>query len=281
MKNILVATDFSKEAYCALHYAARMFRHEKCKFFIANFYGNEIHTSVYSIVNEEDYGKKPILATKSKEASLEVLHRIKRDLNNSNHDFEIISSDQKLITGIPNIVAAERIDLVVMGTKGRHNTLENWLGSNTTDIIEKALFCPLLVVPREIDFRAPVNITFASELKKEFSEAQMGLLKEIIKEFKSEVTLLYIGNRDFLEPRQRDNLNLLKENLRGTKVKTEYLLSEHEISRAVSNYVKSHHTDLLCMVYYTHQFSHQLFREPVIQHIDHHLSFPFMVLPAD
>ncbi len=36
MKNILVATDFSNNAYCVLFYAAKLLEYKKCTFYLLN-----------------------------------------------------------------------------------------------------------------------------------------------------------------------------------------------------------------------------------------------------
>ncbi len=281
MKNILFATDFSEEAYCALYYASRLFEQEMCRFYITHFYGNEILTSAYGIVNEMEHKKTPALAQRSIEQCNEVKHRIKRDINLDNHQYEIISSRYKMDSEISFIATDRDIDLIVMGTKGHRGFMANWEKSNTSELIEKKVPCPILVVPKEINYKTPENISIASDLKKPFTAAHLQLLKELALLFNSDITVLYIGNEDLLESRQRANFNTLKSLLPGIEVKLECILSENEISKVVSDYVKNNSIDLLCMVYYKHPFTEKLFREPIIKNIDHHLSFPFLVFPGN
>lgn len=279
MKKILFATDFSEEAYCAFYYASRLFAQENCRFFISHFYGNEIKSSVYGVVNEMEHKKMPELSRKSLEACNEIKHRIRRDINLENHQYEIISSRYKMAAEIPFIVAEKKIELIVMGTKGHRGFMANWEKSNTSELIEKALPCPILVVPKEKDYTAPQHIAVASDLKKAFTDSQVKILKELSENFNSKIRFLYIGNREFLEPKQRTNFYAFKELLPDVPIEIKYILTELEISRAISDYVKEHSINLLAMVYNKHSFTEKLFREPVIKNIDHHLSFPFLVLP--
>lgn len=281
MKNIIFATDFSEEAYCAFYYVSRLFARENCRFYISHFYGNEMHTSVYGVVNEMEHKKMPELSRKSLESCKEIKHRIRRDMNLENHQYEIISSRYKMADEIPFIVAEKKIELIVMGTKGHRGFMANWEKSNTSELIEKTIPCPILVVPKEIDYTAPQHIAVASDLKKAFTNSQIKLLKKLSADFNSKISLLYIGNREFLEPRQRENFYALKELLPEVPVEIKYILTELEISRAISDYVKEHSINLLTMVYNKHSFTKKLFREPVIKNIDHHLSFPFLVLPEN
>ncbi|AVR45437.1 hypothetical protein C7S20_09230 [Christiangramia fulva] len=279
MKKILFATDFSEEAYCALYYASRLFAKENCKFYISHFYGDELRISAYGIVNEMEHKKTPVLAQKSLDACNETKHRIKRDINLDNHEYEIISSRYKMASEIPLIVGEKKIDLIVMGTKGHRGLLANWEKSHTSELIEKAVTCPILVIPKEINYTAPQHIAVASDLTKAFTDAQVKLLRELSENFNSKITLINVGFKRFLEPRQKANFANLQELLPNTDIKIKHVLTDHEISRAISDYVKSNSINLLAMVYNKHSFTEKLFREPVVKNIDIHLGFPFLVLP--
>lgn len=278
MKNILVATDFSKEAYCALFYAAQLFGKENSKFYIANFYGDEIHTSVYSVVNEEEFKKGPQLKIKSQAGCTEAFHQVIRDSELPAERFEIISSDHKLIKGIHGLIESKHIDLVVMGTRKHHGTLKSIYGNHTTKLIESGLTCPVLVIPRELDYTPPVRIAFASDLRRAFGE-NLNLLKHLALNSNSEITVVYDGDEGSLNKEQWENYNQLKSYLNGVPVHLKYSYTHTEISRTLAEFVKNNDMDLLSLVYYKHSFSDNFFREPVVEKIDRHLSFPFLVLP--
>lgn len=280
MKNILIATDFSKEAYCALYYATQLFRDDDARFYISNFYGDEIHTSVYSIVNEEEFKKAPRLKMRSEAGCTETFHQIIRDTELDQNRFEIISSERKLIKGIENTIKERDIDLVIMGTKKHHGTLQSIYGTHTTKLIEKAISCPILVIPRELDYTPPLNIAFASELSRSFEENSFRLLKHLAKRFGSSITVVYDGEEGSLSKEQWKNFNELKAYFGDVPVHLEYSFTHIEISRTLAEFVKNHNMDLLSMIYYKHGFTENLFREPVVENIDRHLSFPFLILPA-
>lgn len=279
MKNILFATDFSEEAYAALFYTSHLFEKKDCKFYITHFYGNEIKISMYAILNEDEYEKLPGLAKKSRELCNEIKHRIQRDIDLPNHEYEIISSRDRMAEELPYIIKEKKIDLVVMGTKGHRGFMANWEKSNTANLIKKSLPCPILIIPKELSYADPRHIAIASDLRKPFKESQIKVLRELSKNFDSEITLLHVGSRHFLEPAQKENLNHLAEMLSENEIDIEYLKEEHEISRAISKHVKNNSIDLLSMVYYRQSPLERMFKEQVIEHIDFHLSFPFLILP--
>ncbi|QYA24271.1 universal stress protein [Gramella sp. MT6] len=280
MKNILIATDFSKEAYCALYYATRLFQEENTTFYIANFFGDKIHASVYSIINEEEFGKIPKLKQDSEIASKEIFHHIVRDTGLSGERFQLISSEKKLVKGIEDLIQSHNIDLVVMGTKSHKGTLNSIAGTNTTRVIEKAFNVPVLIVPRELEFNPPMHIAFASELIFDFNFEALGIVREIAKKFKAEITVIHDGEEIEVSRRQWEHYNSLKSYFKGIPVTIEFSSTHIEISRSIAEFIKNNKVDMLCMEYYKHSGPGKLFREPVVEKIDRHLSFPFLILPA-
>ncbi|MCH4821868.1 universal stress protein [Gramella lutea] len=279
MINILIATDFSREAYCALYYTTRLFKHQVSKFHIVNFYGNKIHNTIYSLINEEESLKIPELKKESEIDSRETLYHIIRDTGIERDRFEIICSEKKLPNGIPELVRTKEIDLVVMGTKNHGGTLKTITGTNTTRIIDGALPVPLMIIPRELDFQPPIHIGFASELIFEFNFEALKLLKSIAKTFKSNITLIHDGRETEMSQRQWKNYNAFKNFFEDVKVDLKFSSTHFEVSRSIADFVKNNHIEMLCMSYYKHSLPGKIFREPVVENLDRHLSFPFLILP--
>lgn len=64
---------------------------------------------------------------------------------------------------IPEFAKANKIDLIIMGTKGERNAVEKILGSVTSATIARAA-CPVLAVPNDTDFQQIHSVTYASDL---------------------------------------------------------------------------------------------------------------------
>lgn len=61
-------------------------------------------------------------------------------------------------------IEAGRVDLVVMGTRGREKPLANLVGTNTSYLIEEATV-PVLIIPDEADYRLPARLCYATDLE--------------------------------------------------------------------------------------------------------------------
>ena len=278
MKNILIATDFSKEAYSALYYATQLFKEDN-RYYIVNFLGDEIHTSVYSYVNEEELGKIPKLRQSSELKCMETFHQIVRDSGFNGDHFEIITSENKVVPGITEMIQSHAIDVVVMGTRKHSGLLHSAVGTYTTRIIKKAIPVPLLIIPREIEFSAPKNIAFASELTHDFNANSLAILRDIALMYNSRITLVHDGDETDTSSQQWNQYNAFKNFFEGLRVNLEFYPSHQEVSYTISRFIKEKNMHLLAMEYNKHTPGGWLFREPIVEKIDRHLSFPLLVFP--
>ncbi|TPN87470.1 universal stress protein [Aquimarina algicola] len=158
MKKILVPTDFSNNAYNALYYATRLFKNEKCQFYILNTY--DVEVAVLAGIIEMKQGDQE-LRKESEEKLEETYHTIIRDTEDFEHRFECISSSERLIDTIEQTVKEKKIELIVMGTKGATGAKGFLMGSNTSNIIQKIKCCPVLAVPDEFYFEDPEDVPYS------------------------------------------------------------------------------------------------------------------------
>ncbi|MGB3149426.1 MAG: universal stress protein, partial [Maribacter sp.] len=155
MKNILVATDFSNNAYCALFYAAKLLATEPCTFHLLNVF-NE-NTPLHGRKPKLFGGKKHFeeLRTASKEKLTSTSHRIVMDNENPKHKFKKISKKGVVSKVIAKLIDENQIDLVVMGNKGLTEAADIFFGSNTIKTVEQIKKCSILAIPGQIDFTPP------------------------------------------------------------------------------------------------------------------------------
>jgi nucleotide-binding universal stress UspA family protein len=76
-------------------------------------------------------------------------------------ELETICQHGFLMATMNELVNAKMVELVIMGTHGASNFLDNLIGSNTSLFIKDAP-CPVLAVPSQAYFTGFKNITYAS-----------------------------------------------------------------------------------------------------------------------
>ena len=279
MKNILVCTDFSSNAYCALHYAASLFKSEPCNIFILHSYHDEITISQYMLVNDMQRRDNQKLISNSEEKLIEISHSIKRDVPSEKHQYYLINTERSLTKSVSEEIKKQRINLLVMGTRGKAGIYQSFFGSNSIKIIEKIYDIPILIIPREYDFKAPQRIGLATDFLTIPKLSEFNILKELLNETKADLRILYSGYRKDHSKIQWSAIQEFKEIFEKKDLEIDYIPTYTEVSQAISDHVKTNKIDLLCMVHYEHK-GFELFRENVIEEIDLHLRFPFLILPS-
>jgi len=170
INNILLATDFSRTSKAALPYAAAL----------AGWYGAKIFT--VHVVPYEPYVVVPTEGPLPIDEDV-VWNRAKQELEQfppagcfGGVQHEEILRRGELWAAISDVIRAKNIDLIVMGTHGRHGFKKLMLGSEAEKIYRQAT-CPVLTVgphvaqPTQTAWQAK-RILFATD----FSDASLRAL---------------------------------------------------------------------------------------------------------
>ena len=237
MKTILVPTDFSKNAYCALFYAAKLFEKEPSRFIIFN----SIEAQVSKLTSAVYIGKSEELINELLKASeaecLAVQHKLVSDLETTKHTFKTICTSLLLTSAINEIIASENIDFVVMGSKGKTATERIFIGSNSFKAIQTIKEVPLLIIPDQLDYKEPKKIGFASGFKRTYSKKQLIPLKEIPKLFNAKTTIIHVNEDEKLNDVQLANLHSLLEISKNEDFDLNWLPEEHSKAETIMEHV--------------------------------------------
>jgi len=276
MFKVLLPTDFSDNALNAIHYAEKLFRDEKCTFYLLNTYTPVIYSYDFQMNTGGYLGE---VSDVIKNNSKSELNKIKDKFSNVKHSVETIASFNILTDEVIEIVNDNDIDLIIMGTKGATGAREVLFGSNTIHIIKKAK-CPVLAIPDGYFFEKPSDILFPTGYKVDYSEKQLNILKTISAIYKSKVHVLHVSySRDLNQEEINNKLKL--EKLLVDFNDTYHNVKDQEIPQAINEFQKSTYVQLLMMINNKHSFFENLFFKPVINQIGFHLNVPFLVIPSD
>ncbi len=279
MKKILVPTDFSKNAYAALFYATKLFSDEALQITILHSFGEEVGklTSRVDIGRSENIIEK--LYRQSDEDGQQLVHQITLDSSKVAHKFEVISTPATLSKTINKLVATEGIDLVVMGSKGRTGAEDVLVGSTTVKITKSLEGCPLLIVPREVDYVIPTNIAFATDFNDFYQLSKLRPIVRLVRQYNSNLHVVHVGAEGDLNVLQQQNLEHYKNDLTEYDTEFHFIPKKENISKTLHNFIDGRNMDLLALVYHKHAFLKQLFREPVVSRVGKHTHTPTLVIP--
>lgn len=164
MKIILAPVDFSQASMNALSFAAELSKKASARLIVINVLHNDD--------NDEEAKNK--------------LKALESDLKTSfgpELKFESSLAHGNFVSTLEKVIAVQRPDLVVMGTKGASGLKRILIGSNTVNVLAKTRI-PVLVIPEVARFENFSNagknrIVLATDLDELNNEDALSILKEI------------------------------------------------------------------------------------------------------
>lgn len=167
MKKILVPTDFSKTSLTALDVAFDIAKKSGASIFLLNVVeeAGKDSTRITGQWQKADWEEK-LFIYKLLERAESQLTKIVQD---AKYDAVKMIGELRLgnpFHGMNAIIAEQKVDLVVMGTRGVTNLETMLIGTNTERVVRNSS-CPILTVhkkPASTDFK---NIVYATAMSKE------------------------------------------------------------------------------------------------------------------
>ena len=164
MKNILIPTDFSDNAYKAISYALRLFKDENCAFHLLHTYTPAVYQSEYLLHSPGQLGLGDIYRTDSEKKLEDLKQKIISESSNPKHLFRTYSAFSILMEAIDELVDSKQIDILIMGTQGATGAKEIFLGSNTVHAL-KGQDVPFWLYPLILMFKCPPKFYFQRTMK--------------------------------------------------------------------------------------------------------------------
>ncbi len=276
MKRILLPTDFSDNAYNGVRYALQLFKDVECTFFLLHTYTPPIYHTEYVIGSPGQIGLGDIMEETSLTQLKQLKKRLEDTFKNPNHTFIVHTSFNTLLNEVLETLDNESIDYVVMGTKGATGAKEILLGTNTVHVIKKAKR-PVIAVPPDFKYEAPMEILFPTDYEIEYSREKFEPLLQIAEQYHSRINVMHVSTGYELTESQKAHKRDLEKLLGGTGLFHD--LPSDEIINAINAFQSKDKINLLVMVQNKHTFFERLFIEPVIKKIGFHVAVPFMVIP--
>ncbi|MGB3149422.1 MAG: universal stress protein [Maribacter sp.] len=277
MKNILIPTDFSENAWNALTYGLALFKKTKCTFYIVNVHpvaaysGGEATMFVAPEILEES------ILSENKEKMRELLYEVERLPVNTKHMFHTEVLYGFLTDHIKQEVKDKNIDLIVMGTKGASGLKAISMGSNTGNIITKVP-CAVLAVPEDTTYSRPKEIGFPTDYILGYDVKVMENIKELVVLHKSSLRILYVSTKEAkLTVPQNKNREFLKDYFVDTECSF-HTLTGKKLDVAVQHFVESRDLDMIVMVAKNLNFLERILFRPTVEKISYHTTVPFLVL---
>ena len=248
MKTILVPTDFSKNSFYGLEFAAKLARRSRAKLHLFNvaLRGTYYYASDPLVIAPPAAVMVESIIENLKKSSMAKLEKIRKS---------------KLFKGIKVSLECEtsfsvyreildyskkiKADLIVMGTKGESNVKDIFLGS-TAERVVRFSEKPVLVIPNKIKNSNLNLIVFASD----FTHEAYGIfrfVRDFAKIFNAKIDLLKINTMNQFRRTKDDAERMSKFNI---KFKTNYrtvIFNDYMKEEGILNYSELVSADLIAI----------------------------------
>jgi nucleotide-binding universal stress UspA family protein len=189
MKNILLLTDFSKNAQNAIDYSFQLFKGSEVNFFVLYVHKVATYATVELLSSSISATIYSALIKNHKTTLGNLINTYKKENQNENYTFKSICDYDDFRSSVKQTVALHNIDLIVMGTNGASDASEVIFGSNTINVI-RSIDIPVLIIPRNYTFKVPKRVLFLSENNEVFEETPLNPLMYILDKYHSKLNIL-------------------------------------------------------------------------------------------
>lgn len=243
MKNILVPTDFSAEANNALKAAVDMSKTIDGKVILLNVVDHP-DTAELSTQGQSSSGMDSIFTFK-------LLEKMKNDLSDQAEQYPDASIEIEMALGdlhkkINEKVAENKIDLVIMGTKGAEGMQEVMIGSNAEKVVRLA-HCPVLTIKESSVDTQPDKMMFASDFTENMDNVA-NRLKEFQEHYNAELHLVFINTPSKFEMSTESNARMKKFISKYKLNNTHFHVFNHRDEEdGILSFAEENGMDLVCV----------------------------------
>lgn len=277
MKQLLIPTDFSENAWNALNYGLELFKKTECTIYLLHVNPIPPYSGAGTSLRAAGENFTDMLLKESKKDLQELLARIHKLPANAKHIFVPIALYDYFVDSVRRESETKNIDLIIMGTKGASGLKKATVGSNTGDVITK-IKCPLLAVPEDAAFSPPREIAFATDYHIGYDPKVLDTLINMAILHNSVIRVLHIAKeRAELSDEQIKNKDFLDDYLVGVEHGF-HSVTGTKLARTVQAFTESRDIHMIAMVAKNLNFFQRILFRPEVEKISYHTKVPFLVL---
>ncbi len=279
MKNIVLPTDFSDNAWNAIFTAVKLYAELECKFYILHAY----EPQALNMLGRKGQQRLGIIYDSLSEYSRQELDKIllylKKNHHNPKHSFEAVSKSDTLEEVLEQIMAEKDIDLICMGTQGATGAKQVFMGSTTVKVLKKISNCAILAVPDDYNFQSLKSLAFPTDFSKKYEKHQLSPMTELASLWKTKIQIVHVAVEFELNEQQLINQKLLKERLDDLNVTFYNIDFEANVEHTLEKFMEDTRIEMMALVQYKHSFWEKIIGEPVVKKMTFHTKVPLLVLP--
>lgn len=239
MKTIILATDFSPAALNAANYAAELAK---------ALDGDLLLMHVYYLF--EGFSELPSMVTAGQleEDAIDSMEKLKADLNAKYSNLPVRTEVTRGIFLKELKQACEKVNAycVVVGSQGASASDYRFFGSQSVAAM-KELDCPVIAVPANVKFTPLKNIGVACDLQNGVEHIPVGILKELIADFKASLHIINSSGSETQKTKIMEEASSLMVNLAPVHHEFHFIQSGNE-DDGIMEFAEKNNLDLLIVL---------------------------------
>jgi len=271
MKTILFPTDFSPVAGNALRFAFLLAERLEARIEL-------LHVYHYHLI-DTDLMPNPVLQAMEREqltAAMDYFQSYARQLRGSMAQEVPVAFHIEQGFAVEEIVAkAEQLDpdLIVMGTTGASNLMEDVFGSTTSSVMQQ-VNCPVLAVPKRASYQAIRRIALATDLRQSEPQ-QVSHLIEWARLLKAELHRVHVAPVD----RQEDLMAPLpSQSNHAFEQIPLHVLHHDQVLEGLDEFTRQQQIDLIALIPHKRSFWEQWWHPSLTRRMLLHAHTPILAV---
>lgn len=256
MKKIIVPTDFSPAALCAIHYAMDMAQAINASLHLLHIYQLPMSVTDAPLVL--------ISVDELKENAEAKLAKLKKDVEHISFGKLEITTESRLgdlTDELEDCCNKIQPFVVVMGTRG-HSAVERALfGSNTLSVI-KHLTWPVICVPTGKEYGTGIKqVGLACDFREVLETTPVSMIKTFVKEVKAQLHVLNVDPENKLEKSETPQQVVLLQTA-FEDIKPQYHFIKHkDVEDGINEFAETNNLDMVIAIPKKHKLMDGLFRK--------------------
>lgn len=276
-KHILIPTDYSKNAFNALVYALELFANQECTFHIFHSYFLGRSSQGSLLFPEPEQHEYDALARFSSDSMGRLKTKVGLLTDNPKHTVHFDHKLGTLVESIDEKVKLEKIDLIIMGTRGITDDSKVAYGRNSVNVMESIRDCAVLAIPANVSYKKINEIVFPTNFKSQFIEKEIKTFVNIARQKNTPIRIVHMGKEADLSERQKNNRKQLE--IYFEEVENTYHWREKlAVKEGVLSFVDERKSGMIAFVNRKHWFFGSVFSNPLVKSLGIHSKVPILAL---
>ncbi|MGB3183448.1 MAG: universal stress protein [Cyclobacteriaceae bacterium] len=278
MKRILVPIDFSEASLNSLEYAVKVGSRQKSVITLLHVFTEyEFNRILYQAddINERFDKAKARIEEKLKVLANEIMASTR---SAGVAGVESVVKTGELIGGIAHYVKEEKQNLVIMGTTGVSDMVEQYVGSNTERVIEE-VECPVICVSHGASVNSIRKVVYASDYSEE-DKIAINFLIAFAEPFGAEVHVVHVTDENNLivKAEYEDFKQQMNTFVEYSALQYHLVVLEEDTEVAINTFMMKENADMLMLLRKHQNFFTRLFTKSVTKRMSYFTDYPLMIM---